>query len=139
MVDVHDNILQLFCFLLFILYHETTRFSRVGGGLGASSHTHLIHKTMRFSRGGCTGYYLKTFLFFTIQFLPRDDEIFSWGVCVTIFLIFTTRPRDYLVVDVHDNILFLTLRPRDFLVVVVCDNIFNIHHETTRFSRGGCG
>ena len=41
-------------------------------------------------------------------------------------------------VDVHDNILFLTTRPQDFLVVVVCDNIFNFHHETTRSSRGGC-
>ena len=57
---------------------------------------------------------------------------------MTNFLIFTTRPRDYLVVDVPDNISFLTMRPRDFLVVVVYDNIFNFYHETTRSSRSGC-
>ena len=74
-----------------------------GDGWGASSHTHLIHETTRFSRGGYVG---------------------------TAFFSFTRRPRDFLVVDVHDNFLFVTMRPREFLVVGLCDNIFNFYHET---------
>ena len=61
----------------------------------------------------------------------------------TAFFSFTRRPRDFLVVDVHDNIYFsprdheifswwvgvtifliFTMRPRDFLVVDVHDNIY---------------
>ena len=51
-------------------------------------------------------------------------------MCGKFIFIFTRRPRDFLVVDVHDNFLFFTMRPQDFLVVGLCDNIFNFYHET---------
>ena len=96
------------CDNIFNFYHETTRLSR-GGCVGQPS---LVfqgdHKI--FSRWMCMP---------TFYFSPRDHEIFSWWVGVTIFLIFT-------------------MRPRDFLVVGVCDNILNINCETMRFSCGGC-
>ena len=51
-------------------------------------------------------------------------------MCGKFIFIFTRRPQDFLMVDVHDNFLFFTMRPRDFLVVGLCDNIFNFYHET---------
>ena len=51
-------------------------------------------------------------------------------MCGKFIFIFTRRPRDFLVVDVHDNFLFFTMRPQDFHVVGLCDNNFNFYHET---------
>ena len=68
-------------------------------------------ETMRFSCGGCVGQ--------SLLVLPQDHEIFSWWSCGTAFFSFTRRPREFLMVDVHDNFLIF-------------------HNETTRFSRGGC-
>ena len=57
------------------------------------------------------------FLIFTMR--PRDYLVVD---VLTAFFSFPRRPRDFLVVDVHDNFLFFTTRPQDFLVVDVHDN-----------------